>query len=84
MEEYERPALKLSRRELEILSLLAQGKSSKQIATLLNLGVETVRSHRKKMMKTLGVSNMAGLITVALRSALIQGPAEAFPTAGSN
>jgi len=41
---------------LEILALLVQGKTGKEIAALLNVGVETVRSHRKKMMKKLDVT----------------------------
>jgi DNA-binding NarL/FixJ family response regulator len=79
-----RSATALSCRELEILSLLVQGKTSKEIATLLHLGVETVRSYRKKMMKKLGVSNIACLITMACRAGLIQRPGGEYPAEGQS
>jgi DNA-binding NarL/FixJ family response regulator len=82
LEEQGRGATALSCRELEILSLLVQGKTGKEIAVLLNVGVETVRSHRKKMMKKLDVSNIARLINAAFRAGLIQRPADGFRTAG--
>jgi DNA-binding NarL/FixJ family response regulator len=74
-EENGRGATALSCRELEILALLVQGKTGKEIAALLNVGVETVRSHRKKMMKKLDVSNVARLINAAFKAGLIQRPA---------
>jgi DNA-binding NarL/FixJ family response regulator len=84
LEEHGRGATALSCRELEILSLLVQGKTGKEIAALLNVGVETVRSHRKKMMKKLDVSNVARLINAAFRAGLIQRPTEGFMTAGQS
>jgi DNA-binding NarL/FixJ family response regulator len=81
-EEHGRGPAALSCRELEILNLLVQGKTGKEIAALLNIGVETVRSHRKKMMKKLDVSNIACLINTAFRAGLIPRPAEGFRTAG--
>jgi DNA-binding NarL/FixJ family response regulator len=56
----------LSPRELQVLRLIAQGKTSKDIAALLDLGLQTVRSYRKTLMKKLGVNNIAGLTQVAL------------------
>lgn len=56
----------LSPRELQVLRLVAEGKTSKEIAVLLDLGLQTVRSYRKTMMKKLGVSNVAGLTQLAL------------------
>jgi DNA-binding CsgD family transcriptional regulator len=50
--------------------LIIEGKASKEIAMILNLGVETVRSYRKTMMKKLNVNNVAGLIRVALAAGL--------------
>jgi len=65
-----KPALsalnELSPRELQVLRLVAEGKTSKEIAVLLDLGLQTVRSYRKTMMRKLGVSNVAGLTQVAL------------------
>ena len=62
----------LSPRELQVLRLVAQGKTSKDIACMLDLGLQTVRSYRKTMMKKLGVSNIAGLTQVALAAGLTQ------------
>jgi len=60
----------LSPRELQVLRMVAEGKTSKDIAVLLNLGLQTVRSYRKTMMKKLGVSNVAGLTQLALAAGL--------------
>ena len=62
----------LSPRELQVLRLVAEGKTSKDIAALLDLGLQTVRSYRKTMMKKLGVNNIAGLTQVALAAGLTQ------------
>jgi DNA-binding NarL/FixJ family response regulator len=56
----------LSPRELQVLRLVAEGKSSKEVATILKLEHSTIRSYRKTMMKKLGVSNLAGLIQIAV------------------
>lgn len=56
----------LSPRELQVLRLVAEGKTSKEIAVLLDLGLQTVRSYRKTMMKKLNVNNVAGLTQLAL------------------
>ncbi|MGA2136577.1 MAG: response regulator transcription factor [Bryobacteraceae bacterium] len=60
----------LSPRELQVLRLVAEGKTSKDIAVLLDLGLQTVRSYRKALMKKLGVNNVAGLTQVALGAGL--------------
>lgn len=60
----------LSPRELQVLRLVAEGKTSKEIAVLLDLGLQTVRSYRKTMMKKLSVSNVAGLTQLALAAGL--------------
>jgi len=56
----------LSPREVQVLRLVAEGKSSKEVATILKLEHSTIRSYRKTMMKKLGVSNLAGLIQIAV------------------
>lgn len=56
----------LSPRELQVLRMVAEGKTSKEIAVMLDLGLQTVRSYRKTMMKKLGVNNVAGLTQLAL------------------
>ncbi len=50
--------------------LVAEGKTSKDIAVLLDLGLQTVRSYRKTMMKKLGVNNVAGLTQLALAAGI--------------
>ncbi len=62
----------LSPRELQVLRLVAEGKTSKDIAVMLDLGLQTVRSYRKTMMKKLGVNNVAGLTQLALSAGLTQ------------
>jgi len=57
----------LTPREAQVMRLIADGKTSKEVAVLLNLGHETVRSYRKALMKKLGVSNVAELTQLALR-----------------
>ena len=60
----------LSPRELQVLRLVADGKTSKEIAVMLDLGLQTVRSYRKTMMKKLSVNNVAGLTQFALSAGI--------------
>src|SRR5947199_5068136 len=64
------PLDELSPRELQVLRLVAEGKTSKDIAVMLDLGLQTVRSYRKTMMKKLGVNNVAGLTQLALAAGI--------------
>src|SRR5579862_7162323 len=64
------PMETLAPREVQVLRLIADGKSSKDIAVLLDLGEHTVRSYRKSMMKKLGVNNVAGLTQMAIAAGL--------------
>jgi DNA-binding NarL/FixJ family response regulator len=64
----------LSPRELQVLRMVADGKTSKEIAVMLDLREQTVRSYRKTMMKKLGVNNVAGLTQLALSTGLTQLP----------
>ncbi len=64
----------LSPRELQVMRLVAEGRTSKEIAGLLDLGLQTVRSYRKTLMKKLGVNNVAGLTQVALAAGLTRFP----------
>lgn len=61
---------KVTPRERQVLCLIAEGKTSKEIAAILSLGVETVRSYRKAVMKKLGVGNVAGLVQIALAAGM--------------
>ncbi len=62
---------KLTKRELEILKLISQALSNKQIGKELFISDQTVSVHRKNIMRKLGVSNTAGLIKVAYDNSLI-------------
>jgi two-component system, NarL family, response regulator NreC len=61
----------LSPREREILQLVAEGKSSKEIANLLNLSVYTVETHRAKLMQKLNLRSVPELILYAVRKGII-------------
>jgi DNA-binding NarL/FixJ family response regulator len=61
----------LTSRQREILQLVAEGHSSKQIAGILNAGVKTIDSHRVSIMKRLAIRNVPGLVRYAIRSGLI-------------
>ncbi len=61
----------LSPREREVLQLVAEGKSSKEIATLLNLSVYTVETHRSNTMQKLNLRGIPELILYAVRKGLI-------------
>lgn len=62
----------LSPRELQVLRMVAEGKTSKDIAVMLDLGLQTVRSYRKTMMKKLNVNNVASLTHLALSAGITQ------------
>jgi DNA-binding CsgD family transcriptional regulator len=57
---------KLTRREKEVLELVGQGKTSKQIAQSLNLSVFTVNNHRKHICKKVGLHSTAQLVAFAV------------------
>jgi DNA-binding NarL/FixJ family response regulator len=74
----------LSPREMQVLRLVAEGKTSKDIAIMLELGLQTVRSYRKTMMKKLGLTNVAGLTQLALASGLTHFHRANKPQPGDN
>ncbi|MDP9113254.1 MAG: response regulator transcription factor [Acidobacteriota bacterium] len=61
----------LTEREREILQLLAEGKSNKEAAAVLNLSPYTVETHRTNMMQKLGVHNTAEIVLYAVRKGII-------------
>jgi DNA-binding NarL/FixJ family response regulator len=61
----------LTARQREVLKLVAGGKSTKEIAFVLNLSVKTVETHRAQIMERLGIRDVAGLVRYALRTGLI-------------
>jgi two-component system response regulator NreC len=61
----------LTVRELEVLQLLAEGKSTKQIALNLSISIKTIESHRNRVMQKTGVNNIADLTKYAIREGII-------------
>jgi DNA-binding NarL/FixJ family response regulator len=64
----------LTTRELEILQLIVDGKSNKEIADQLNLSVNTVAVHRANIMDALGIHKTAELVVYAIRNGLVNIP----------
>ncbi|MCC6367248.1 MAG: response regulator transcription factor [Bryobacterales bacterium] len=62
----------LTEREREVLQLLAEGKSNKDVASLLNVSPYTVETHRTHIMQKLGVHNTAEIVLYAVRKKIIQ------------
>ena len=61
----------LTDREREILQLLAEGRSNKEVATLLDVGVSTVETHRANLMQKLNLHNTAEIVLYAVRKGII-------------
>lgn len=66
----------LTGRQREILQLVAEGKSTKEIARTLDLSVKTVETHRSRLMERLGVHDLPGLIRIAMRAGLVPPPVD--------
>jgi len=66
------PAAALSPRQREILTLIAEGHSTKEIAHRLKLSVKTVETHRNQMMDRLAIRDVAGLTRFAIRAGLVK------------
>jgi two-component system response regulator NreC len=62
----------LGARELQVLQLIAEGKSTKEIGDILNISFETVLSHRKHIMKKLDIHDTAGLVRYSISSGLLE------------
>jgi two-component system, NarL family, response regulator NreC len=61
----------LTEREREVLQLLAEGKSNKEAATVLNLSPHTIETHRTNLMQKLGLHNTAEIVLYAVRKGII-------------
>jgi len=70
----ERAGARVTTREVEIIRLLAEGKTNKEIAALLGIAVRTVETHRSKIMLKLGCHSLAELIHYAIRHKLVSLP----------
>ena len=62
----------LGDRERQVLQLVAEGKTTKEVATILGISIKTAESHRMKIMARLDIHDTAGLVRYAIREGLIQ------------
>ena len=61
----------LSPREREIVQLLAEGKSNKEVANVLGISVKTAETHRSNIMRKSGLGSLAELVRYAIRNRII-------------
>jgi len=61
----------LTPRQREVLQLIAEGHSTKDIAQRLNLSVKTIETHRTELMHRLGIHDVAGLVRYAIRTGIV-------------
>jgi DNA-binding NarL/FixJ family response regulator len=62
----------LTAREREVIQLLAEGKTSKEVAVTLHLSVKTAETHRTNLMRKLGLHSVADLTRYAVRNGIVQ------------
>ena len=62
----------LTRRELQVIVLICDGRTTRQIASLLGIGVKTAESHRTRLMQKLDIHSTAGLVRYAIRQGLVE------------
>jgi len=67
-----KPVHRLSTREREIVQLLAEGKSNKDVAVALGISVRTAESHRASVLRKLGIDSIAELVRYAVRNGIIE------------
>ena len=65
-----RRELALSQRQVQVLRLIAEGYSNKQIAAKLRLSIKTIETHRIQVMRRVGIRGTAGLVRYAIRIGL--------------
>jgi DNA-binding NarL/FixJ family response regulator len=70
---------KLTPREHEVVQLLAEGKSSKEVASLLNLSTKTAETHRSNIMRKLGFHSIRDIVVYAIKNNIIQVDVPSFP-----
>jgi two-component system, NarL family, response regulator NreC len=67
-----KPRDPLTARERQVLQLIAEGKSTKDIASLLGISVKTAESHRTRLMRKLDIHETASLVRYAVRHGIVQ------------
>jgi DNA-binding NarL/FixJ family response regulator len=68
----QQPVEQLTPRQREVLQLIAEGRTTKEIATILRVAIKTVETHRTQMMERLNIHDIAGLVRYAVRVGLIR------------
>ena len=68
----EKQGKQLTSRQREIVQLLAEGKTSKEVSALLNLSIKTVETHRANIMKRLSCHSVSDLVRYAIRNNIVQ------------
>jgi DNA-binding CsgD family transcriptional regulator len=63
----------LTKRQREVLQLVAEGRTAKQIADILNIAIQTVAFHKYRLMNTLGLRTTAELTKYAIQEGLVVG-----------
>lgn len=66
------PADPLTSREREVLQLVAEGRTTKEVASVLSIGVKTAETHRYRIMEKLNIHDTASLVRYAIRQGVIQ------------
>lgn len=66
------PIERLTRRQREVLQLIAEGKTTREIAQILGISVKTVETHRSRLMEELDLHDVAGVVRYAIRSGVIE------------
>jgi len=67
-----RPDAALTGREREIIQLLAEGRSNKQVAALLEISIKTVETHRASIMRKLNIESLSDLVLFAIRNKIVE------------
>lgn len=65
-------SMRLTAREREIVQLLAEGKSNKEVATVLGISVKTAETHRATLMRKLSLHNLSDIVRYAIRNHIIE------------
>ena len=65
------PLQGLTKRQCEILQLIAEGRATKEIAAILNVSIKTVETHRARLMDRLDIHDVPGLVRFAIRAGLV-------------
>jgi DNA-binding NarL/FixJ family response regulator len=67
----------LTPREREVIKMLAEGNSVRQIAAILGLSIKTIEAHKFNLMRKLNIHNKAQLVTYAIQKKIVKMPAGA-------